>query len=159
MLAQHSSRYILGLPSSLLILLHCDLLLCFKPRWQYEGYSFCLQICSFAQHLICCQSPIFPQFQRIKKREEQHRVIMKSERSHGLPWWLSGKESTCQCKRCRFNPWVRKIPWRRNWQPTLVFLPGKSHGDGAWWATAHGITKELDTTQPLNNNKSHLKKK
>ena len=33
-----------------------------------------------------------------------------------------------------------------NWQPTLVFLPGKSHGDGAWWAIAHGITKELDTT-------------
>ena len=98
MLAQHSSRYILGLPSSLLILLHCDLLLCFKPRWQYEGYSFCLQICSFAQHLICCQSPIFPQFQRIKKREEQHRVIMKSERSHGLPWWLSGKESACSVR-------------------------------------------------------------
>ena len=31
-------------------------------------------------------------------------------------------------KRCRFNPWVGKIPWRRRWQPTPVFLPGKSHG-------------------------------
>ena len=30
--------------------------------------------------------------------------------------------------RPRFDPWVRKIPWRRKWQPTLVFLPGKSHG-------------------------------
>ena len=39
-----------------------------------------------------------------------------------LPWWLNGKESTCQCKRLRFNPWVRKIPWRRKWQPTPVFL-------------------------------------
>jgi len=29
--------------------------------------------------------------------------------------------------RCRFDPWVRKIPWRRAWQPTPVFLPGKSH--------------------------------
>ena len=28
-------------------------------------------------------------------------------------------------KRCEFNPWVRKIPWRRKWQPALVFLPGK----------------------------------
>ena len=46
----------------------------------------------------------------------------------GLPWWLSGKESTCQCRRCRFSPWSRKIPCRREWQPTLVFLPGKSHG-------------------------------
>ena len=29
--------------------------------------------------------------------------------------------------RLRFNPWVGKVPWRRKWQPTLVFLPGKSH--------------------------------
>ena len=46
----------------------------------------------------------------------------------GLPWWFSGKKSTCQCRRYGFNPWVRKIPWRRKWQPTPVFLPGKSHG-------------------------------
>ena len=47
-----------------------------------------------------------------------------------LPRWLSGKESACQCrrhKRCGFDPWVGKIPWRRKWQPTLVFWPGKSH--------------------------------
>ena len=34
------------------------------------------------------------------------------------PRWLSGKESSCQCqshRRLRFNPWVRKIPWRRKW--------------------------------------------
>ena len=31
-------------------------------------------------------------------------------------------------RRCRFDPWVGKIPWRRNWQPIPVFLPGKSHG-------------------------------
>ena len=46
----------------------------------------------------------------------------------GLSWWLSGKESTCQCRRCRFDPWVKKTPWRSKWQPTPVFLPGKSHG-------------------------------
>ena len=45
-----------------------------------------------------------------------------------LPWWLSGKESACQCRRHQFDPWVRKIPWRRKWQPPSVFLPGKSHG-------------------------------
>ena len=38
------------------------------------------------------------------------------------------EESTCHCRRCKFNPWVRKIPWRRKWQPTPEFLPGKSHG-------------------------------
>ena len=46
----------------------------------------------------------------------------------GLPWWLRGKESACQCRRHKFNPWVRKIPWRRKWQPTPVFLPGEFHG-------------------------------
>ena len=38
--------------------------------------------------------------------------------------WLSGKESVCQCRshrRCKFHPWVRKIPWRGKWQPTPVF--------------------------------------
>ena len=46
----------------------------------------------------------------------------------GLPWWLSGKESTCQCRRCGFDPWVGKMPWRRAWQPTPVSLPGEFHG-------------------------------
>ena len=46
----------------------------------------------------------------------------------GLPWWLRGRESTCRCRRCRLDSWVGKIPWRRKWQPTLVFLPEKSHG-------------------------------
>ena len=48
-----------------------------------------------------------------------------------LPRWLSGKEPTCQCRRFGFNPWVRKIPWRRKWQPPPIFLPGKSHGQGS----------------------------
>ena len=44
-----------------------------------------------------------------------------------LARWLSGKES-CQCRKCSFDLWIGKIPWRRKWQPTLVFLSGKSHG-------------------------------
>ena len=48
----------------------------------------------------------------------------------GLPQWLSGKESACSARhrRCRFSPWGGKMPWRRAWQPTPVFLPGESHG-------------------------------
>ena len=48
-----------------------------------------------------------------------------------LPKWLSDQESACQCrrrKRLGFDPWARKILWRRAWQPTPVFLPGESHG-------------------------------
>ena len=46
----------------------------------------------------------------------------------GLPWSLSSKESSCQCRSCGFDLWVRKIPCRRKRQPTPVFLPGESHG-------------------------------
>ena len=45
----------------------------------------------------------------------------------GLSWWLNGKESACQCKRCGFDPWVRNIPWKRKRQHIPVFLPGKPH--------------------------------
>ena len=57
--------------------------------------------------------------------------------SHGsghiscLPGGTTGEEPACQCRRhnrCGFDPWVRKIPWRRAWKPTPVFLPGQSHG-------------------------------
>ena len=44
-----------------------------------------------------------------------------------LPAWLRGKEPACQCLRRRLDPWVGKIPWRRKWQTSPVFLPWKSH--------------------------------
>ena len=43
-------------------------------------------------------------------------------------WWVSGKEPTCQAGDMGFDSWVRKMPCRRKWQPTPVFLLGKSHG-------------------------------
>jgi len=45
----------------------------------------------------------------------------------GLLSWFSSKESAYQCRRCEFDPWIGKIPWRRKWEPTLTFLPGKSY--------------------------------
>ena len=50
-----------------------------------------------------------------------------------------------------FDPWVGKIPWRRAWQPTLVFLLENPMDRGALWATVHGVA-ELETTEQLNNN-------
>jgi len=54
--------------------------------------------------------------------------------SQAFPVGVSGKEPACQCrrcKRCRLDFWVRKIPWRRKWQPTPVFLPGEFMDRGA----------------------------
>ena len=71
----------------------------------------------------------------------------------GLPKWLSGKESACQCRRHRrhgFDLWFEKIPWRK-WQPIPMFLPGKSHeqrslmGYSPW-----GCKRKLDMTGWLN---------
>ena len=45
-----------------------------------------------------------------------------------LPSWLSGNEPTCQCRRCGFDPWIRKIPLEEEMATTPVFLPKKSHG-------------------------------
>ena len=67
-----------------------------------------------------------------------------------FPGGTGGKESTWQCRTCRrhgFGPWVRKIPWRRKWQPTPVFLPGESHGQGSLVGYSPRGCKESDTTQ------------
>ena len=76
----------------------------------------------------------------------------------GLPRWLSGKESTCpcrRCKRCGLDRWVRKIPWRRAWQPTPEFLPGESPGQRSlagyspWACKESGMTEWLSTHTKL----------
>ena len=64
--------------------------------------------------------------------------------NNGLPWRLSGKESACQCSRHGFNPWVRKMPWRRKWQPTPVFW--KFHGQKSLKSYSARGWKELDMT-------------
>ena len=48
--------------------------------------------------------------------------------SPGLHWWLNQRRNHLQCRSPGFNPWIRKIPWARERQPTLVFLPGEFHG-------------------------------
>ena len=64
----------------------------------------------------------------------------------GFPGGTRGKEPAWQCrqtKRHGFDPWVGKIPWRRAWQPTLVFLPGESpwtdEPGGLWSTGSHRV--------------------
>ena len=59
----------------------------------------------------------------------------------------------------RVDPWLRKIPWRREWLPTPVFLPGEFHGQGSLACCSPWGHKELDRTEQLrnnNNNKSFM---
>ena len=70
----------------------------------------------------------------------------------GFPGGTSGKEPTCQCrkhKRCRFNPWVGNILWQRAWQPTLVSVPGESHGERSLGGYSPWGCKESDMTDRL----------
>ena len=51
--------------------------------------------------------------------------------------------------RHMFNPLVGKIAWSRAWHPTLVFLPGKSHGQRSQWATVHRVTNSQTRLKQL----------
>ena len=67
----------------------------------------------------------------------------------GLPWWISGKEPIWRCRRHGFDPWTGKIPWRRKWQPTSVFLPGETHGQRNLVGYTPWGHKESETTERL----------
>ena len=54
-----------------------------------------------------------------------------------------------QSRRPRFHPWVRKIPWKKEWLPTPVFLPGKFHGQKSLEGYSLWSGKESDTTERL----------
>ena len=58
-------------------------------------------------------------------------------RLYGLPWWLSGKESTCQCRRRGFDPRVEKIQGN----PLQYSGLGNPMDRGAWWARVHRVAK------------------
>ena len=79
-----------------------------------------------------------------------HRLSHSQGLYPGLPRWLRGKEPACQYrrpKRLEFDPWVGKIPWRRNCQPTPVFLPRKFHGQRSLMGYSPRGHKESDTTE------------
>ena len=68
----------------------------------------------------------------------------------GLPRLYSGKESACHCRRLKrpeFDPWIRRIPCRREWHPTPVFLPGEFHGQRSLAGSSPWGCKELDMTE------------
>ena len=92
-----------------------------------------------------------------EKTRHMHLSISSWQTLHGFaflgeaglwssPGGKSGKESACQCWRCKrcLHPWVGKIPWRRKRQPTPVFLPGKVHGLRSLAGYSSWSLEELD---------------
>ena len=71
-------------------------------------------------------------------------ALRTDDQDYRLPRWYGGKEFAWQCRRCRrlqFDPWVGKLPWRRAWRPTLVFLPEKIPWTGEPGRLVHRVTK------------------
>ena len=102
-----------------------------------SGYSS-FSICLFFR--VCCEGG---------SREEGWGEITLVIKCLDFPGGSDGKNVCLQCRKPEFDPWVGKIPWRRKWQPTLVLLPGKSHG----WSSLVGYSprgcKEWDATERL----------
>ena len=100
-------------------------------------------MCGYSEYIFCLYYLILFFKTLIKIYKIYHLSSFKG--TVQLPWWTvkNGKESGGKESACNAgipgSP--RKIPWRREWQPTPVFLPGESHGRGAWCATVHGVTK------------------
>ena len=75
-----------------------------------------------------------------------HILFWQDWDTDGLPWGLHGKGSTCQCRRLKFNPRSGKIPWRKKWQPTPVFLLENSHGQRSLAGSSPWGCKDSATT-------------
>ena len=88
----------------------------------------------------CCQWPCGLMDKASDFGSEDYRFESCHGRKEGL--LFEGFPGGRSHRKCRFDPWLRKIPWRRKWQPTLVFLPGESHGQGSLVGyTVHGVAK------------------
>ena len=87
---------------------------------------------------------------RLHCRTTQDEGLRGPARIWGFPGGASGKESSCQCRSCKrlkFDPWAGKIPWRRVWQPTLVFKLGKFHRQRSLAVYCPWGHKDSDTTE------------
>ena len=115
-----------------------------------------------------CQFLFFSKWKLPLLSEETTRQMSNSNwvnLSHimGFLWWFSSKESAwkkkiiicLKCRRPRFDPWVRKIPWRSTWQPTLVLLPRDSHGQRSLAGYSPLGFAESDTTEVSSSSKLH----
>ena len=91
-------------------------------------------------------------YQRDHKGSPYSTIYMYIYISSGFPGSISDKKPSCQYSRLKrrgFDLWIGKIPWNRKWQPALVFLPGKFHGQRSLAGYSPCGHKELEMTEQL----------
>ena len=113
-------RYFPQMPSEKhVIIIAVLLVLSLKKKKMFSSNGWKISNATFI-HFLKCVCFLF------------HKVEWLDSKGLSFPGGTSGKEPICQCRKCRrprFDPWIiRKIPWRREWQPTPVFLPEEYHG-------------------------------
>ena len=117
-----SSAAVEGVPIRVLLSSGLGMCLFWKHRVQLYAHLSVWLSCTPSAEMACSFA--------------QNKIFIFIQKLNDFRWWLASQVAqcwgiTCQCrghKRWRLDPWVGKIPWRRKWQPTPVFLPGESRG-------------------------------
>ena len=122
----------------------------------YVSYGpFCIDCSSMDFAQISCKQLSFQNLYKDKKNFQMPKLFKQKVNKYltltyprlAIPWWLIGKERTCQCRRLGFHPWVRQSPQRRKWQPSPVLSPGKPYGQRSLAGCSPMGWRELDMTQ------------
>ena len=116
--------------------------------WRWTGSS-CHRICTQGAQWEAAQKVNIP-LRMVRRKwgnQSTPHTVNPGWTLAGLPRWLSGEESAHQCRRRRFDPWIRKIPWRRKWPPTPSILAW-GNPRGAWQAT---VMRSLKSQTWLSN--------
>ena len=80
------------------------------------------------------------------KKKSRWLSLLEGNHFTGLPWWFNGKESVCQAGDPCLIPGLERSPGEGNGYPLQYSCLENPTDGGAWWATVHGVMKELDTT-------------
>ena len=108
---------------------------------------------------VACQAPLSMGFLLLEGRcplQPLRSCEFEEPLDVDFPCSSASKESRLQCRRPGFYPRVGKIPWKRKWQRTPIFLPRKSHGQRSLAGYSPQSCKELDTTVATEYTCTHI---
>ena len=112
-------------------------------RWpEYWSFSFCISSSREQPGLISFRMDWLDLLNLAQFVNQFYQLLR-------LSWYLRWYRVSLQFRRPGFNPWIRKISWRREWQPVPVFLPGESHGQRSLVSCSSWGCKESDMVEQL----------